>query len=556
MKKLLCMMLALLFAASVASAEVWPASEEKLSVTIAVIGQQSGEYDTDNMWITNYWREVANLDINWMNIDTAVANEKIVLLLGGGDMPDAIMGYKGFSNALITKYGVEEGILYNFNDLLDSMPSFSALLEAKPNVRAALTASDGGIYGLPRLADGDYSFPLRFFINAEWLEKADLEMPTTLDEFYQALCAFRDNDMDGDGDATNEIPFSGAWSEGYSERAWMLNAFGFSTSSSNTALYYDENDQASPAYIPYTAQYKEYLLYMNKLWNEGLLDLDMFTQTDAQVSTKFTEGRVGFLSCAAPGAVDATKEFIYDAAHVLTSDPSRPYVYPQNSAVNGYGMFVINAQCEEKIARALAKFADSFYNEYTYSLYQNGPTYSEAAVAPDAELGSLFNTEYGVYYNTEKNALDWIYPTDQYSSNWTWRCTSMSFWSLPGYVCDGNVAWQVEFAKKYPETALGQLYGALDYQVQYNHWKSQTIDAQCAYYHAMLPDFFYSEDDQTAVTDLSMVLDDYVANMEARFITSDLSIEENWDSFQSTLESYGVKDYLDILNRYWAEYNK
>ena len=144
MKKLLCMMLALLFAASVASAEVWPASEEKLSVTIAVIGQQSGEYDTDNMWITNYWREVANLDINWMNIDTAVANEKIVLLLGGGDMPDAIMGYKGFSNALITKYGVEEGILYNFNDLLDSMPSFSALLEAKPNVRAALTASDGG----------------------------------------------------------------------------------------------------------------------------------------------------------------------------------------------------------------------------------------------------------------------------------------------------------------------------------------------------------------------------------------------------------------------------
>ena len=250
MKKLLCMMLALLFAASVASAEVWPASEEKLSVTIAVIGQQSGEYDTDNMWITNYWREVANLDINWMNIDTAVANEKIVLLLDGGDMPDAIMGYKGFSNALITKYGVEEGILYNFNDLLDSMPSFSALLEAKPNVRAALTASDGGIYGLPRLADGDYSFPLRFFINAEWLEKAGLEMPTTLDEFYQALCAFRDNDMDGDGDATNEIPFSGAWSEGYSERAWMLNAFGFSTSSSNTALYYDENDQASPAISP------------------------------------------------------------------------------------------------------------------------------------------------------------------------------------------------------------------------------------------------------------------------------------------------------------------
>ena len=169
MKKLLCMMLALLFVASVASAEVWPASEEKLSVTIAVIGQQSGEYDTDNMWITNYWREVANLDINWMNIDTAVANEKIVLLLGGGDMPDAIMGYKGFSNALITKYGVEEGILYNFNDLLDSMPSFSALLEAKPNVRAALTASDGTPVALPLTSNHAYALCLAHHAGADAL---------------------------------------------------------------------------------------------------------------------------------------------------------------------------------------------------------------------------------------------------------------------------------------------------------------------------------------------------------------------------------------------------
>ena len=556
MKRLICLCVALMLTmgAALAEADIWPASEEKLSVTIAIVPQNSGEYDLENMWVTNYWNEVTNLDITWQVIDPAVAAEKVVLMMAGGEMPDAFMGYYDFNNAMISQYGVEEGLLYDFNKLLDYMPGFSALLEEKPHVRAAVTTPDGAIYGLPNMADGDYSHALRYFINAEWLEKTGLAMPTTLDEMYDVLCAFRDGDMNGNGDTTDEIPFSGSWSEGYSERAWFLNAYGFSTDKSNTALYYNENGEASPAYIPYTEQYKEYLTYMNKLWNENLLDRDLFTQTDAQVSTKFTEGKIGYLNCAAPGAVHPPFEFVYDAAHVLKAGEEKAFVYPSIAAVAHPGMFVLNADCDEKTAIALAKFADSFFNIKTFGLYAKGPSYSEEAHEADPELGQMWNTEYGRYVDPENGNIVIKKIDDKYSSDWIWASTFQSFWTQPGYVCGGNLEWEIEFAKMYPETTLGQYYAQFDYEPQYNNWRTQSIEAHCAYYHEMLPNFFYSADDQLAVTDYTMVLDDYVSNMEAKFITGELSIEDNWAEFQSTLEKYGVKEYMDILNTYWAGY--
>ena len=101
---------------------------------------------------------------------------------------------------------------------------------------------------------------------------------------------------------------------------------------------------------------------------------------------------------------------------------------------------------------------------------------------------------------------------------------------------------------------MGQRYAAQNFEVKYDHWMQQSIDTHVEHYHQMMPSFFYSAEDQLAVTDYTMALDDYVSNMEAKFITGELSIEDNWAEFQSTLEQYGVKEYMEILNSYWAIY--
>ena len=49
-------------------------------------------------------------------------------------------------------------------------------------------------------------------------------------------------------------------------------------------------------------------------------------------------------------------------------------------------------------------------------------------------------------------------------------------------------------------------------------------------------------------------LDDYVTSMEAKFITGASSIDNEFAAFISTLETYGVKEFIDIYSKYYTAY--
>ena len=94
-------------------------------------------------------------------------------------------------------------------------PNLTALAEKRPELLATATMPDGHIYGLPGISemgyiddDGTYigigAIPQFTSINKDWLEKVGMEMPTTLDELHDVLVAFKENDCNGNGDATDE----------------------------------------------------------------------------------------------------------------------------------------------------------------------------------------------------------------------------------------------------------------------------------------------------------------------------------------------------------------
>ena len=59
------------------------------------------------------------------------------------------------------------------------------------------------------------------------------EIPCTPDDFYDALVTFRD--QNDDCDATNEIPFSDSWDEGYADRAPIIEQNAISPGRQSTA---------------------------------------------------------------------------------------------------------------------------------------------------------------------------------------------------------------------------------------------------------------------------------------------------------------------------------
>lgn len=47
-----------------------------------------------------------------------------------------------------------------------------------------------------------------FFVDKKWMDELGLKEPTSLDELYTVLKAFKDNDVNGNGDKNDEIPFT------------------------------------------------------------------------------------------------------------------------------------------------------------------------------------------------------------------------------------------------------------------------------------------------------------------------------------------------------------
>ena len=98
---------------------------------------------------------------------------------------------------------------------LDYMPNFKAILEKRPDIKAALESPDGHIYSLPRVEEmGLKEYPNILFINKEWvgklidqnklsftLRKDDLKDGLKLkrSQYKEILSYFKSMDMNGDG---------------------------------------------------------------------------------------------------------------------------------------------------------------------------------------------------------------------------------------------------------------------------------------------------------------------------------------------------------------------
>ena len=76
-------------------------------------------------------------------------------------------------------------------DLIDQYaPNVLEMFETLPDMRGALTLSDGDIYSLPT-GDADVKNQIQseMWLNQAWMKQLNLKTPTTVDELYDVLVA-------------------------------------------------------------------------------------------------------------------------------------------------------------------------------------------------------------------------------------------------------------------------------------------------------------------------------------------------------------------------------
>ncbi|RKN85254.1 extracellular solute-binding protein [Paenibacillus ginsengarvi] len=235
--------------------------------------------DLDDMITLKRLEQKTNIDIEWKQIPVEGFKDRINLMLASGELPDAF--FYGLGSQDVVKYG-SQGTLIPLEDLIERYaPNISRIFDEYPQVRRTATAPDGHIYSLPWFKDQDFfEYRNTFLINQTWLDTLGLRMPETTEQFYDVLKAFKERDPNGNG-AADEIPATFRYNvttNGYYE---LFGAFGVIDAVSY--LYVQDRQVKFEAT---GERYKEAIRFLHRLYAEGLLDPETFTQDTKQLLSK------------------------------------------------------------------------------------------------------------------------------------------------------------------------------------------------------------------------------------------------------------------------------
>ncbi|MDO5021788.1 MAG: extracellular solute-binding protein [Eubacteriales bacterium] len=222
----------------------------------------------------------AKFMIDWRSTDGY--DTHVATTLASGKLPDIIgAGTYGVLNL------AEEGAIVQLDEYLDLIPN---IVEAVGEDRMAYwRQADGHIYTIPTIVDvpGAHSVMLR----KDWLDKLNMEVPTNWDEWMALWRGIRDNDLNENGDATDEIPLAlemGA--SGERCMSSLMNAFGIRTSSDTQFCVLDDGTYTMVYEHP---RYMEFLQTVQDMYKEGLIDQEFTMRKQAELFTAMDSGLVG-----------------------------------------------------------------------------------------------------------------------------------------------------------------------------------------------------------------------------------------------------------------------
>ena len=481
--------------------------------------------DMNTNYATKWYEEKTGVKVEWMLTSSADSTEKLSLLLAANakaDMPDVFLC--GISRAVAEAYGVQ-GVLTDLTDLIDNYGvNMKKLFERNNKLDKQMTAYDGKKYFLFRYYETVHvRHTQRMWMDMKWLSNLGLSTPTTTDEFYTVLKAFKDEDANGNGDATDEIPFiafNGYWVNEFGKG--LMNSFVYSPVGDDKKYYEDGKVKVSYA----QDGWKEGLRYYKKLYDEQLLDNECFSMTYDQakaLASAETGNRVGCLVGGIVSIFDFTDPTINDFEVI---DPLKGPTGLQQSALeifNPSPFFAISSYCE--IPEIAYRWADA-------QLYDS----TEDVKKGDFTWLNLWYGEEGVGWEKAKTG-DVGFTGEQAAYKWLFN------WGE-----NTNTHWYETFLINMPETwkpliaadmGAGYQQEKILYDSTIKHMYPYSVDKT-------LPTVSLDEATSIESAELETNLITYYKEMQAKFVRGEANLDTDWDAYIAELNNIGLERYLEI----------
>jgi putative aldouronate transport system substrate-binding protein len=499
-------------------------------MSVLALSARTEVTDWDTNAVTQYWESKTGIHIEWEVItDGAASKQKLGVIMASGELPDVIMSAGStFSQDQAVSYG-SQGLIIALNDLIDTYGvNTKKLFEYDPLAEKAITTPDGSIYFLPSYTSNEMAHTgmvQKCLVNTDWLERLDLKIPTTTEDFYNILVAFRDQDANGNGNAQDEIPLV-TYANNFD--TFLMNSFQY-----NSGLAYNrlmvEAGTVMASYVQ--PGWQEGLKYMKRLYEENLADKEIFLANDAQLKlyTGDANGnRVGAcLTYAYSRFIDISTPVVNEFTFIEpligpTGLQQTPYV---KSII--YPTFFITKNCafpDLAFRWGDAKLVDALADPTLIEMNgMYGPENEGWAKATADEKGLDGKTP---------AAYKWLFTWGQ-PNNLNWHEYSIGFrrgdWKLLMATTQGT--WNQEVILF---NVTQELYKP--YATEKNVPNTLIFDAEAV----------------SEVGQLKTVINDYVNESISKFVTGAMDIEQDWDKYLSELNKMGLERFITLHQEAYA----
>lgn len=509
-----------------------PAAEDDGVITI--FAPQNAQQDLETNAFTLLMEEKFDVDLQFQttSYESSSAAEARQIALASGDLPDAFMlinWVDQFSQTELLRYG-EQGLILPLNDLITSYgPDIEAAFDETPESERLATAPDGKVWGLPMWNDCYHcSYPAKFWINSDWLEAVGMAMPTTPDEMFDVLMAFKNEDPNGNGEA-DEIPLTTQDSSPFLH--FFMNAFIYSGFSNDLQPWSLGLDGDTVQIQATQDAWREGLVYLNKLWENGLIDPAAFSNTaDALLSTGNSAAApiVGGATVLHPGMfVTIGQEDGRDQAYEPVPPLSGPAGDVTSYVLSSFpgATFVITNKASENKQRVLIEIMNYLHTNEGHVRAEFGEE-GIGWVAP--EDGDLALDE-SLEPSFRDLPLDEDNPED-YNGMW---------WTLGQY----NTTEEFRNAQVQPL----EIYEQSGYERRLFEatklYEGKESDAVFPYWNVWVPVEVSSE-----LSTMQVNINSYLDSSSAEFITGtrDPNSDTDWQAYLDGLNGLGADRYIEI----------
>lgn len=508
-------------------------------ITIKVTGQQGNTKNWNNTLVVKTIEEKMGIKLDCEPVPNDMWATQYSLMLTSDQMPDL------FINATTDKSQVNKdgasGKFLDISQYLDLMPNYTAFMEENPNYTAYTKADGGAIYGINRLTPGNLANAnVPIWYHKDILKDTGVSEIKTTEDFYNVLKAIKEKD-------SSMIPLAATFDAVPAQRVDQIlrAAFGVYSWENSYMLIPDQDDKLSLGDI--SDNNREYLTYMNRLWDEDLLDHDAFIISRDEYRAKVQSGKVAFFSDfgGLPAAVGTDKTLAqqqeYEFLVGLKSDSVDKLTYVFNSGILANARIFVNAKTE--YPEAICRLIDYAASEEGQVLFTDGIEGVSFDYVDDGFGNKVVNDpkSYEKYYDSKnyQSVSDWKNQTVviNQAMNLTWNTNPLLIdkatdADLQKYISDPNFTYT--------------------YNARFRVALNEQVDEE---YTGLVP-MSYTTEESTERATIFTDLNNYLVTMKSQFIRGEVDVNDDakWNEYVSKVNEMGLEALLKIEQTAYDRY--